>query len=209
MSKMMLYVDGSTIMEATPPTGRVYHMGWGLVAQYADQHHEVQGCTTVNKNLDGFHELAAFTEGVLFAHARGIAPQDLAVYTDDQAVGYANFTLHPENYRGGHAQGLRERVSQLCQTLYSSATESLVLEYLQHARIQWVKGHRFLVYQCRADYLARHAARGAKSTAQPGRLGPLGFEDWLSQGFQYYTSGSEEPSTWYPPFVEQAPLHAH
>lgn len=199
MASMLLHIDGSSVKSRAGQ--RRFVLGWGLVAHFAGTQAEAQGAVEVSQSFCGYHEMLAFVEGVLFAHARGYAPQDVAIYTDDEGIGYANWALHPGNYQGARADALGERLRRLTTALYSEATHALVLAYLREARIHKLRGHKFLIDQERADYLARQCAwRTLDGTAQS----PLTFEQWLAAGLEYYERGADTPKTWYAPFVSQA-----
>ncbi len=198
MAKLVMYIDGSAVQQPVSLTHNTLHVGWGAVAQYDNRNHEMQGAFVADKALDGYHELVALVEAARFAAKQGVAMSDLSIYTDDQSVGYANTTLHPDNRLHAAADRLRLRLNFVCEAMYNPTIEALALDALSNARITWVKGHRFLVYQSRADYLARNAARSSSR----GRVGPrLSFERWLAKGFSYYTAESTQPQVFHVPFT--------
>lgn len=199
MASMLLHVDGSSVRSRAGVRRNV--LGWGLVAHFGGHQVEVQGAVEVGQGFGGFHEMVAMVEGVLFAHARGYQPEDVAIYTDDDVLGYANWSLHPDNYQGGRALALEERLRRLTTALYSEATHQLVMTYLREARIHKLRGHSFLVDQERADYLARQCAWRTLDGTQES---PMSFAQWLACGLEYYARGADTPSTWYAPFAPVA-----
>ncbi len=199
MSTMQLHIDGSSVRAKSG--ARRWALGWALVVSHGEFEAEVEGATQVPQELNGYHEMVAFVEAALYASARGVEPENLVVYTDDENIGYANGYLHPDNYAGARSFALNERLDKLCSKLYCEATRDLVLRYLRGARIHKLKGHSFLVYQERADYLARQCAwRLMEGTPLPS----LSFMDWLAKGLPYYTRDSVDPKTWHAPFVQEA-----
>ena len=86
MKSMVLHIDGSHV-KGKGSNGPAHALGWGIVALFNDQHVEVQSATLINARLNGYHEMIAFVEAALFANARGYAPHEVTVYTDDETVG--------------------------------------------------------------------------------------------------------------------------
>ena len=149
------------------------------------------------------HEILAFVEAVTFVSGRGIAFEDVALYTDDERIGYAPFHLHPENYCGHPAQALREllaRAVSICGLPPAMADTSE--RFLRAARIHKVKGHSRLVYQERADHLARAAARSMTDTPYASST----FMEWLQRGVMFYSSKFETAQFWHPAFCKPAEL---
>jgi hypothetical protein len=141
-------------------------------------------------------------EGVLLAHARGYLPEDVVINTDCDVLGNANLWLHPGNYMGLRAEQVRGRLRTVTNALYSEATYQLALYFLQHARINKLKGHSFLVDQERADYLARQRAwQALDGSSEPA----LPYSEWLTRGFEYYTRDSETPLLRYAAFSATEP----
>jgi hypothetical protein len=196
MNHLVMHIDGSGIHK-----GKSLVFGCGIVAHHDGVEVDVHRAIAVPKKLDGFHEMAAFVEAVLYAKAIGFAAEQVTVYTDDQAVGYANGSLHPGNYNMVRAEALRTRLRLLTNLLYDDEVYETALYFLQHANILKVKSHCFLVYQERAHYLAFECARHTAS----GTSGqPLPYESWLQRGLSYYISPAEPQQIWFAPFV--APL---
>lgn len=201
---MVLHIDGSHV-KGKGSNGPAHVLGWGIVALFNDQHVEVQSATFINARLNGYHEMIAFVEAAIFANARGYAPHEVTVYTDDETVGYAGSVLHPGNYQITKAEQLHLRLRELTDALYCDKTFSLVMDYLRESRLHKIRGHNCLVYQERADYLARTGAWNLVKQEKE-QESSLSFMEWLNQGIAYYTKSSEPPKVWVAPFVKQ---HEH
>lgn len=197
MAKMVLHIDGSAVKQSR----KTWFLGWALVAQEQDHHIECAGVRTVAADSCGLHEILAFVEAVTFVSGRGIAFEDVALYTDDERIGYAPFHLHPENYCGHPAQALREllaRAVSICGLPPAMADTSE--RFLRAARIHKVKGHSRLVYQERADHLARAAARSMTDTPYASST----IMEWLQRGVMFYSSKFETAQFWHPAFCKPA-----
>lgn len=199
MKSMVMHIDGSHVKSTVPNVGTKHALGWGIVALFNDQQVEVLAGQLIQPRLNGCHEMISFVEAALFAQARGYAPEAVTVYTDDERIGYAGVTLHPGNYRVASADSLTASIKNLTDAHYCDATFATVMAYLKGARIHKVRGHAGLVYQERADYLAR---TGAWSVIRQSEE-VLSYPDWLQKGISYYTHPDEPQKTWHAPFVTQ------
>lgn len=195
MAKMVMHIDGSAVKHK----GRTWFLGWSLVIQEQDAHVECAGVRTVTQASCGLHEVVAFVEAVAFVHGRGMPFEEVALYTDDEKIGYAPFHLHPDNFSGHHAQNLNRllhRAVQICGMPVSMV--NVCEEFLTKARVHKVKGHSRLVYQERADHLARAAARAMTDTP----FESLSFAEWLQKGVMFYTSNEATAQFWHPAFCK-------
>lgn len=196
MAKVVAYIDGSCVKKGP----RSYSLGWACVLNVHDSLIEVSGARMGNKLTCGLHEIASFIEAVLYLHSHGYSFSDVALYTDDQIIGYYGHGLHPENYAGDKAEHLTSKLATTVEFLNCPAhVVDLCLDFLRQARVHKVKGHSRQVYQERADYLARSAANNlAEKSASV-----LSFMDWLTVGVPYYNgSTSNSPQWWHPPFCK-------
>ena len=196
----MIHVDGSTVFV---PQSQSEGIGWAVVACHEDKLEERYGGVPHLRRgpLTGCHEQIAFIEGVLYAHAAGFAPQDVTILCDDDLFGYAQQWLHPENYLTTRADQVRERLDRVAVQLYQVGTVELVLDYFEAATIHKLKGHSLDVYQERADYLAKCAAKAACALDMKE---PRAYEDWLATGIASYDYVNEVALTWHAPFVVAA-----
>lgn len=196
MAKVVVYIDGSCVKKAA----RTYCLGWASVINAHDTLIEFAGARMANKSSAGLHEIVAFVEAVLYLHSHGYNFSDVALYTDDQTIGYSGFWLHPENYVGHKADNVRMYLTAAVELL--NCPDQVVetcLEFLRQARVHKVKGHSRQVYQERADYLARSAANNLAE--KPTSV--LSFLDWLKNGVPYYSGGtSNSPQWWHAPFCK-------
>lgn len=195
MAKMVIHIDGSAVKQS----GRTWFLGWSLVAQEQDAHIECSGVRAVKQDSCGLHEVVAFVEAVAFVHGRGMPFEEVALYTDDEKVGYAPFHLHPDNFSGYHAQNLRgiiQRAVEVCGMSVSMV--NTCEEFLTKARVHKVKGHSRLVYQERADHLARSAARAMTDTPYAS----TSFAEWLQKGVMFYTSNEATAQFWHAAFCK-------
>lgn len=197
MASLVMYLDGSVIKL----NHHAVSLGWGFVALANDTHVERHGAVRTGRELSGHHELLALTEAVLYAHQNGYAPHQVAIYTDDGGLTDGVSALSPENYRTAVWHALQARFELLVKRCYDEGALALVLQYLKGARMHKLKSHRNLVYNHRADYLARTSAYSLKEDT-PREVQP--FEEWLAAGFLRYLN-NDETVTWYAPFSQLEP----
>lgn len=199
MSKsIVLYADGSGAIASGK---KQWLNGFGIVALFDDCEEEHSGGYASDRRLCGAHELIAFVETMKFALSKGFRFEEMTFYIDDEILGVASFWLHPGNYAGTLAlEKFQQRMRVVTDLLYDDKTYEQVFQCLQLARIVKLKGHRFSVYQNRADYLARISMRSLESEV---RTMVMAFAAWLEQGLTYYDQ-DQEAKTWYPPFVAAA-----
>lgn len=199
-SRIVIHVDGSNVIT---PKSNVEGIGWAVIACHNDQLIETNGGVIHSRRgpLTGWHEQVAFIEGVLYAKNNGFNFKHLTILCDDDLFGYAQSWLHMDNFNQRRAQAVNERLERVAALLYpatSSDVIKLVHHAFKHATIHKLKGHSQMVYQERADYLAKFGAR--KVCGLEKNL-PLSFEDWLIAGIPYFDREEKCSKTWYAPFV--------
>ena len=189
MSKLTFYTDGSQV-KVNDKT----RQGWGIVARHiAGTTVEIsgfvdhQGQRTSEKN--GFFELLAFYHAVLHAEENGITPEETSFYTDCSWVAYAGYHLVKGN-KSVHRYAIFSRLKKFQKLFYPNDRHAVMklIRWLGLSQMHWVKAHKQIIDNCRADYLARQAVK---------EKGTITFDDWLSHGFAVY--GSEH---WFPAFVK-------
>lgn len=178
-------------------------LSWGIVALTGDQSIELHGCHSwVSPKHSGFHEKIAFVEAVRYLVPSGHMPHELTFYTDDSAVCDVNRSYV---LRGNHhgSDTTISRYKTVCKAFYPNEPELFeqCMSYIRGSRFVKVKGHSKTVYNLRCDALAVHARQWAI-----GNLSPLlRFEEWLHDGFEFYTPDDDNPGEnkrrfWYAPF---------
>lgn len=209
---LIMHVDGSHVVA---PRSKEQSFGWGLVALHDDAHHEVWGHHRAPKvsPLLGYHEHLAFVNGVLYARAGGFDFRDVSIYCDCNIFGYAQTSLHPGNYNQERAEKLMQRLHTVAKHAFDPSVVDLVLDAFRHSRLVKLKGHSFQVYQERADYLARHAARQGM-LAEHEQCHPKDMDAWLAGGIAHYAPAKDaQPGSppryveklWRAPFVDVVP----
>lgn len=188
---IIMHVDGSS----TKYPGANYQYSWGIVAEHDDQTVEILGQMPVSKedNSNGANpfEAVAWVKAYLYAKEQGFKPEEMAFYTDDAQIAYAQFFLHHPNNQGNGRVKLCEFLRKICSTFFYPELYDELLYCLTKARFIKVKGHRDTIYNLRVDYLAKIARDTTKQ--------PLPFEEWLSKGFLNYTENG--PFMWLAPFA--------
>ncbi|MNR71438.1 hypothetical protein D3C71_20540 [compost metagenome] len=199
---IQLHVDGSSKKFIDTTRRAHWVLGWGVCAGHDGIDAEVLGARIGRtKEQSGWHEYVALAEGVLYATAKGFAPHQVVIHTDCDLLANAGFVLHPGNGVGKAAETLTGTFERLCSTFYDGQTLELVLQVLRQARLNKVASHRRVVYNERADFLAKHAVA---LHATPAEAAPLSFSGWLAKGLTKWVS-PEEQVTWYAPFAPTAP----
>lgn len=199
MATLCIHVDGSEVLDK-PAQRRA--LGWAVVAHHDGNLVEERGAhATALKHGEtkGYHEHLAFVHGVLLADRLAVPLEDVTLLCDDEIFGYAATWLHPGNYRGINRQQVLDRLKKTVDSFFSPEAFDRVMKAFSLSRIVKLKGHRYEVYQERADYLAKHSARIAV-TAQEDEP-PLAFDEWASKGFIKYVSPDLPPERVYPPFT--------
>ena len=178
----------------------IYTISWGIVAHLNDTTHEVSGAhDKVGQFFNGSHELFAFIESVKFMMSHNIDYKTVAIFTDDASVCHVNLMYVKYNTMD-HTQKLTQQLAQICKKFYNAEILEQCFECLKNARFEKIKGHRTIVYNLRADELARVAREVTR-----GNLTPiLSFEEWLNDGFKYYDCDGVM-QRWYAAFSD---LHA-
>lgn len=196
--KLILHVDGSNVY--VPKTTR-QGIGWAVIACHDDELHEIHGGYEHHRNgpLTGCHEQIAFIEGVNYAYAKGFDFRDMTILCDDMLLGYAQTSLHPDNFSVLRADAVRARLAHVTSLLYDTQTVQRVLDAIEQASIHKLKGHNLDVYQERADYLAKAGAR--KVCGLSGET-PLSYEAWLVEGIHTFDHKDMKATVWHAPFVK-------
>ena len=193
---LVLYADGSRVLASNRKRQAV---GWAFVACHDGHYEERHGAIAEGKHgvLGGYCEQIAATHALLYAKEQGFAFEDVTLMTDDATVGYAPTALAPENFRVIEATRIHERLGVVAQKCFTPDVIEVVMQGLLCSRVHKVKGHSFLVYQERVDYLARTAAWAACHETEAA---PLSYDDWMEQGIPYYDWRADVKTTWHAPF---------
>lgn len=197
MSKLILHVDGSEVTVRAPATPKQYYAGWAVVAHGSGIDEELSGSFELVRGFTGYHEYAAFVYGVIYAASKGIAFEDVSLFTDDAELGYSNFVMHADNFVPGKRETLIGRLDLFCQKYFSLEVAQQCVRFCELARISKIKGHAQFVYQERCDYLAKKAAwskAGKPSEVQD-------FDTWLARGIPTFSFGEDAVRLWHPPFT--------
>lgn len=186
-----IYVDGSSLKVSR----RESRLGWGVVVVDEGTVTEHCGSVIVKQQFTAYHEVIAIIEAIKIAVALKIEPSSGSFITDDEVFGYAPFALHPENHAVRKRDAIEEKVHLATKKVCCRpALERVVLEYLRDSRIEKVKGHSGIIYNERADYLAKF---GSRATGGP----PAPFEHWFVHGIIRYASDGRA-YVWKPPFAD-------
>lgn len=190
--KMCVHIDGSIIKGTSPKS---FNIGWGIVINHGEM--ERYGAMTVGKENVGSYEIISFIEAVIYAVSRGVQPKDFTVYTDDERIAYAGFYFWKDNYCLGRGEEIRQKLANVLKTCYSLELLPTLENFLVYSRIHKLKGHIGLVYQERANYLAKASAYVG---IDESKNVIHGYDDWLSEGFVRYRAGDVVERV-YPKFV--------
>lgn len=194
--KMCVHIDGSIIRHVPCfNSPKSYNIGWGIVINQGES--ERYGGMTVDKSNSGSYEIISFIEAVIYAISCGVKPEDFVVYTDDQVVAYAGFYFWEGNYSLGRGDEIREKFASVLKSCYSLELLPAVEKYLTYSRIHKLKGHIGLVYQERANYLAKASAYVGIDSK---KAVIASYDSWLNEGFIRYRAG-EVVERVYPKFV--------
>lgn len=194
---LVIHVDGSNVFA---PNSDLEAIGWAVIACHDDELNERHGAVLHKRRgpLTGYHEQVAFVEAVKYASENGFAFENTTILCDDQIMGYAQTALHQGNCRATEAAAVRARIARVVAELYPVGTVHMVLEAVEKATIHKLKGHSRMIYQERADYLAKHAARTVcELPTEP----LLDYDAWLDTGIRFYDHEKAEYQTWKAPFV--------
>lgn len=153
---MIIHCDGSSDNNG--------NIGWGMIVQNGSITEIIGSINVLNKSQFHRHETFAFVEAILYAHKQKVSPKDVSFYTDDMA------TVNGVRYHNVEAWSDHFIVSPSLQTAlddvlceYPEGTLEIVMQYLEHSHIAWVKGHSGSVLNMRVDHLAKRAMRKQQS----------------------------------------------
>lgn len=188
MANCIIHVDGSSYPD--PITKKQNGLGWGIVAEHANQTHEASGAYVAIKNqgMNGAHEDIALLHALKYMRTNGFAPESTSIYCDDDLTGHAPTYLAKENFRGYHAEKIERRVVRAATFIGQLELVPQIMDELTRVVLHKVKGHQGHVYQERVDYLAKWHARKALGSETE----QLPFEAWLKKGLVIYMP-PEEP----------------
>lgn len=194
---LVIHVDGSSV--SAP--GNTHAIGWAVIACHDDQLHERHGGLRYDPRgaLKGAHEHVAFIEAVKYVSEKGFDFKNTTILCDDMLMGYAQSALHRDNFRGTEAAAVRARIAVVVSQLHSPETAQLVLDAIEHSTIHKLKGHSRMVYQERADYLAKEGARAACGIESDPLMG---YEAWLQKGIRFFDPEKDSYDLWKAPFVD-------
>lgn len=193
--RVILHVDGSSKQSkrlAVTKLGKMDRprtIGWGLVALHDNGHHERSGAYRIQRtdSIFGMHEAVAIAEGIEYAYVQGFEPEDVAMYCDDDLLGYSPTYLHSPNQLWRKSDAIVDCMQKVLQYLEPDNEVRLyrTLNYLRCMRMVKLKGHKMEVYQERADYLAGWESEQALYP-ESSSLSKKPFEQWLYDGFVVY-----------------------
>lgn len=149
---IVIHTDGS---------GDIRHrncIGWAFVALHNNEAVECAGIKTGDYVYDN-HEWIAMVESYLYAKSHGYNNSEIAIYTDCNDFLDCIFSIQDENRRFVSKDRWLERIESFLAHNYAYVKLDMFIEFLLTARIHKIKGHSFLVYNSRADYLAKNTLR--------------------------------------------------
>jgi len=191
MSKLTFYIDGSeTRIE------KKVRQGWGVVARhFSGNSIEINGFVEhdlSDRQRGGYYELLAFYHAVLHAEKNNVDPEQTSFYTDCSWVAYSGFHLERAN-KSNHRSKIYKRLKTFQKLFYPKDKHAVIklMRWLALSQMHWVKGHKQIIDNCRADYLARAAVREKKV---------MKFHVWIANGFGIWDNINNCETTWYPPF---------
>lgn len=183
---MIAYIDGAE---------NGVDVACGVVLLYQDVQIEHQFKIKREGNAPkGLCEFFALIKLVQLTIEMGVPFRDVSVYSDCQKVTQAQYVLHKGNHvRSGRRDEMMRNIEVSCKTMIMDEQFiPVLLNFIEHARFTWVKGHKNTVYNQRADYLAYGCL-----VSKDG----LPYSKWVQQGFCLYENG--QPVAWYPPFSKE------
>jgi len=193
MSKLTFYIDGSE-----SKIGNTIRQGWGVVARHlTGKSVEINGFVDYSmekRQAGGFYELLAFYHAVLHAEKHNADPEQTSFYTDCSWVAYSGFHLERAN-KSNHRANIYKRLT-LFQKFFCPNDKHAVIKlmrWLALSQMHWIKGHKQIIDNCRADYLARAAVKEKKI---------MKFHLWINNGFGTWDSVNNCEAQWFPPFVK-------
>lgn len=187
MTNTIIHVDGSCYNKK--------YIGWGMLLLRNNEHVEQHG-HVVSYHLSGEHETLAISHAIAYCYERGIPPQDISCYCDDELLGYAPTYLHPDNYKALRRDQIIQRMNKVQELCFPLMPSSVFEYYLKEMRITKLKGHKNEVYQERVNFLAKY-----ESTTAGGLLKEFeDYDTWLNKGFINY-GPERKASTYYPHFT--------
>lgn len=172
---IVIYTDGS---------GDLVHrevIAWAFVALHDDAAVECTGIKTGAYVQDN-HEWCAMVEAYLYAKAHGYLNSEIAVYTDCNDFPDCIFSIQDENRRFVSKDKWINRIKNfLINNGYDYVESDLFIEFLLTARIHKIKSHSFLVYNSRADYLAKNTLRMHIRQGTPSKIVIKDFPSWTKK----------------------------
>jgi ribonuclease HI len=133
-------------------------IGWAFVALHNDEMIECYGIKT-GTGVEDKHEYFALVEAYLYSKSHSYLNSEISVYTDCQDFSDCIFSTRVENYRPTSRENWINKITEFLHTYYEFVEPDLFFEFLHNARIHKVKGHSFMVYNTRADRLAKFAIK--------------------------------------------------
>lgn len=169
----MIFFDGSE-----RKVGKNFVIGAGVVIVERGLVRECQFQTVLPRS--------GFAETVAFWHVLSIMPfselNKARLFTDDEIVGRAKEALYDGNYAGKAKERLLTHFDAFTN-LFGSDRPQHFIQALKHLDIQKVKGHADIVYNERADYLAKCANDKSKTVAP--------YEQWVLEPKKYWDTEKE------------------
>lgn len=197
---MIIFYDGSNTMLKGGEKNKRRIVAWGLHAIHGDEMIERHGSHYASLEMaGGDHEFVALFESVKLAVERGVAPADVAFYTDDEVAAYGSYQLGgPPHMAFNYTETLVNKVKCVGKRHFTANQVDDVLQYLLHGRFYKVKGHKNIINNVRVDYLARFA----RNLAVGKSVSFMEYDRWLGQKFTFWKKGVQ--IEYVPPFcVEQ------
>lgn len=192
---IVLYIDGSQMgkvpkrLRGIVKNNNKRAIGWAFVALHDDNMIECYGIKT-GKEVQDKHEWFAMVESYLYAKSHGYENSEISVYTDCQDFSDCIFSIDLNNYRFVARDKWFIRIEKFLNEYYRHINVNSFIEFLQTARIHKVKGHSFLVYNTRADRLARLAVMQFFCPSANVELPP--FDYWIKKCAGFKVAFSSE-----------------
>jgi ribonuclease HI len=191
MGNIILYTDGSQLGRLPSKLkGKIKDhkkaIGWSFIALHNDEMVECFGVKR-GRSVQDKHEWFAMVEAFLYAQSHGYSNSEISVYTDCQDFSDCISSFNKANYRFVARDNWVNRVESFIKGYYPHINPNDFFKFLEDARIHKIKGHSFLVYNVRADRLAKFALKqhfGVSCIGNAKSMFP--FDEWVkkSAGFR-------------------------
>lgn len=182
------FIDGAERVISNGTGKKSYKLGAGVLYKGPNGLLEYMFSTVVP--VPGLAEYYAYACMNYLYPTRFEIYKGLKVYTDCQLLAYANEVLHVPNGHGIRREQLLKEIDRLFQHI--PETDPSVKKDMHLYQFEKVKGHSGIVYNERADYLAKQALVDT-TVRQP-------FDDWVLEPQRYWDTKAGEYAFKYFPF---------